>query len=180
MLAFATAVAGCGKTAPSSSPSESSAAISALGSQGAVGVATKNTTRLGGADPASDAAAVARAAYPGLTPTTRPQAVVLVDEHDLAGRARRLGARRRAAERTAALHRRHDSIPDVTAAALRAMRPVGAAALGGAQVIRVGTTAAVPEGLRTRTVSAAGGGRGDRRGGRAPARPSSAAALPTR
>jgi ell wall binding domain 2 (CWB2) len=156
VLAFATAAAGCGKTAPSSSPSESSAAISALGRQGAVGVATKNTTRLGGADPASDAAAVARAAYPGLTPTTRPQAVVLVDEHDLASA---LAASALAAAPLSAplLYTDHDSIPAVTAAALRALRPVGAAALGGAQVILVGTTAAVPEELRTRTVSAAGG-----------------------
>ena len=55
-----------------------------MSTQGAVGVATRNTTRLGGADPASDAAAVARAVYPGLTTATRPQAVVLVDEHDWA------------------------------------------------------------------------------------------------
>ena len=43
------------------------APIPAVSAQGAVGVATKNTTRLGGADPVSDAAAVARAVYPGLT-----------------------------------------------------------------------------------------------------------------
>ena len=42
----------------------------------------RNTTRLAGANPVADAAAVALATNPGLTPTTRPQAVVLVDDRD--------------------------------------------------------------------------------------------------
>jgi len=40
--------------------------------------ATKNTTRVGGADPVADAAAVAQATYPSRSEDTRPQAVVLV------------------------------------------------------------------------------------------------------
>jgi hypothetical protein len=49
-----------------------------------------------------------------------------------------------------------DVLPGSSVQALRAMRPVGAAALGGAQVIRIGTSAAVPDGYRTRTVPATG------------------------
>src|SRR5439155_757536 len=40
----------------------------------------KNTTRIGGADPVADAAAVARAIYPGTTPDSRPDAVTLVPQ----------------------------------------------------------------------------------------------------
>src|SRR5882762_9577287 len=74
---------GCGK---GTGAAGSGAATGSLGTgtvtSGVVAISTKNTTRLGGADPASDAAAVAQAVYPGLTPATRPQAVVLVNERD--------------------------------------------------------------------------------------------------
>ena len=77
------ALAGCGKGARTSSMNARSVRLGAAPTaQGVVGIATKNTTRLGGADPATDAAAVAQAVYPGLTPATRPQAVVLVNERD--------------------------------------------------------------------------------------------------
>ncbi len=42
--------------------------------------ATSNTTRVGGADPAANAAAVALAAYPSTQPSLRPAAVALLDE----------------------------------------------------------------------------------------------------
>jgi hypothetical protein len=45
-----------------------------------------------------------------------------------------------------------DSLPADSARALQAMRPVGAAALEGAQVIRIATAAPVPEGYRVRSV----------------------------
>ena len=51
--------------------------------------ATKNTTRVGGADPVADAAGVARAVYPGGAPGTRPPAVVLADQRDWQAGARR-------------------------------------------------------------------------------------------
>ncbi|MFI5037120.1 MAG: hypothetical protein ACHP93_01420, partial [Solirubrobacterales bacterium] len=65
VLALAGMVGGCGKGAPSSSGASVNAGGPAPARQGVVSVATKNTTRLGGADPATDAAAVARAVYPG-------------------------------------------------------------------------------------------------------------------
>src|ERR671929_545017 len=44
--------------------------------------ATKNTTRVGGADPVADAAGVARAVFPGSSRSPRPGAVVLADGRD--------------------------------------------------------------------------------------------------
>ena len=44
--------------------------------------ATKNTTRIGGADAIADAAAAARAVYTATSQITRPQAVVLADDGD--------------------------------------------------------------------------------------------------
>jgi hypothetical protein len=150
---FAGALAGCGKGARTSSVSARSVRLGAAPSaQGVVGIATKNTTRLGGADPASDAAAVAQAVYPGLTAATRPQAVVLVNERDWPAS---LTASVLASTPLGAplLFADGDELPDVTTRALEAMRPIGAAALGGAQVIRIGTSAGVPDGYRTRDVA---------------------------
>src|SRR6202030_2208278 len=48
-----------------------------------------------------------------------------------------------------------DSIPPVSRETREAMRPVGAPALGGAQVIRIGSSAAVPGGYLTRSLAAA-------------------------
>jgi len=155
LVAFCAVLAGCGKAglAPASErrPPETIPAVSA---EGAVGVATKNTTRLGGADQVSVAAAVARAVYPGLTTASRPRAVVLVDEHDWPAA---LAASALASVPLGAplLYSDGEALPEATAEALTAMRPVGAATLGGVQVIRVGS-APVPGGLRTRTVSSAG------------------------
>jgi hypothetical protein len=148
-LALSAALTGCGKSMQLTGGGDPSAGDTA--GQGGVGLATKNTTRLGGADPAIDAAAVARAVYPGLTAATRPQAVVLVDEHDwpaslaasaLAGAP--LGA--------PLLYADGAALPEATVQALQAIRPVGAPALGGAQVIDVGASTSVPDGYRTRTV----------------------------
>src|SRR5581483_7300096 len=82
MLALAAFAAGCGKTGERPHRGGPARSLEPVSEQGAVSVATRNTTRLGGADPVADAAAVARAAYPGLTTATRPPAAVLVDMHD--------------------------------------------------------------------------------------------------
>ena len=155
-------LSGCGKGGVSQGSGAGSGAGSgtlgaAPAAHGVVSVATKNTTRLGGADPAADAAAVAQAVYLGLTPATRPQAVVLVDERNWPA-ALAASALASAPLGAPLLYAEGDSLPDATVQALRAMRPIGAASLGGAQVIRIGTSAAVPDGLRARTIPAAGGG----------------------
>src|SRR6478735_7573273 len=67
------------------SPPESSAGSTQDGAAAALGFpafATKNTTRVGGADPITDAAGVALAVYPGATKAQRPKAVALADARD--------------------------------------------------------------------------------------------------
>ncbi len=159
VLAFAlvlgSAATGCGKggarragagapalSAPSQSPTP----------PGAVGIVTKNTIRLGGADAPSDAAAVARTVYPGLTPATRPQAVVLVNERSWAAS---LAASALAGAPLGAplLYADGDSLPAPSAQALAALHPTGSAALDGAQVIEIGTSAPVPGRLRVRQLA---------------------------
>ncbi len=146
------ALAGCGKSSPSSS-SASGGPIAQVSTAGAGGLATKNTTRLGGADPVIDAAAVARAVYPGLTSGSRPQAVVLVDERSWPA-ALAASALASAPLSAPLLYSEGSTLPAATSQALEAMHPVGAQALGGAQVIQIGTTATVPDGYRTRGLAA--------------------------
>ena len=156
-VALGAVLSGCGKSSQAGAHERGpEGTIPPAGAASAVGVATRNTTRLGGADPVSDAAAVARAVYPGLTTATRPQVVVLVNKQDwsaslaasvLAGMP--LGA--------PLLYSEGNTLPAASLQALRALRPLGAATLGGAQVIRIGTEAAVPEGLRTYDVPSTGG-----------------------
>jgi hypothetical protein len=153
-LAFGVALAGCGKSLPTEGQGRGAAVttVAGTGQVGASGLATKNTTRLGGADPIADAAAVALATNPGLTPTTRPQAVVLVDAHDWPA-ALAAAALASSPLRAPLLYSEGDSLPAISAQALAALKPTGAALLGGAQVIEVGTTAA-PAGYRTRVLGA--------------------------
>ncbi|MEA2281231.1 MAG: hypothetical protein QOK21_1838 [Solirubrobacteraceae bacterium] len=110
-------------------------------------IATKNTTRVPGADPASVAAAVAVAVYPSLTPENRPQAVVLADEHDwraAISAAQLMGSPLRAP----ILLSDGAQLPAVTQQALKDLAPTGAAKAGGAQVIRIGV-APRPGGLKS-------------------------------
>jgi hypothetical protein len=141
-------LAGCGKGAGSGG--DGSAAASAGGITSA---STKNTTRLGGDDAAENAAAVALAVYPGLTAATRPQAVVLVDRRNWAA-ALAAAALAGAPLGAPLLYTDGDELPEASAQALRTMRPLGAASLGGAQVIQIATRASVPAGYRVRTLPA--------------------------
>jgi hypothetical protein len=152
LVLAAAAIAGCGKGgAEAERPGSSTRRIAPVAAQGAVSVATRNTTRLGGDDVAADAAAVARAVYPGLTAATRPLAVVIVNEHDWLG-ALASSALAGAPAGVPILFSEGETLPAVSLQTLEAMHPLGAPALGGAQVIRIGTAAAVPRGLLTRTV----------------------------
>jgi hypothetical protein len=152
-------LAGCGKSAPSGAGdngSGSAGPIAQVSSEGAAGLSTKNTTRLGGPDPATDAAAVARAVYPGLTASTRPQAVVLVNEGDWPT-ALAASALASAPLGAPLLYSAGSTLPAVSSQALEAMHPTGAAQAGGAQVIRIGsppTLPAAPGGYRTSTLTA--------------------------
>jgi hypothetical protein len=154
VLALAMVLAGCGKSLPAEDQGRGAAVTTVAGSsQLAVsGLATKNTTRLGGANPIADAAAVALAANPGLTAATRPQAVALVDDSDwrVALAAAALASHPLGAP---LLYSEGDSLPTVSRQALATMRPTGSQLLGGAQVIEIGTSAA-PAGYRVRSLAA--------------------------
>jgi hypothetical protein len=109
-------------------------------SLGFPGFATKNTTRVGGADPIADAAGVAQAIYPSRSRDTRPAAVALVDAGDwrAAISAAQLMSR---PLRAPVLLSDGEQLPEATQSALDALNPAGAPKAGGAQVIRVGKTA---------------------------------------
>jgi hypothetical protein len=107
--------------------------------------ATKNTTRVAGADPATDAAGVALAVHPSTGDLPGPDAVTLVNASEWqAG----IAAASLVAAPVAApvLVTGSDDVPELTAAALRALDPQGSAATAGRQVFAIGT-AVRPEGF---------------------------------
>ena len=68
-----------GDSRPETTSSQSAEAL------GYPGFATNNTTRIGGSDPAANAAAAALAAFPSTTAEQRPAAVTVVGVEDWAG-----------------------------------------------------------------------------------------------
>lgn len=156
------AIAGCGRA----SSTQDAGASGSLGVKSPVSsapadlgfpvLATRNTVRIAGASPVQDAAATARIAYPasgGPRPGARPPAVTLVDAADW--RAALVSSVLFAAPLGApVLFTEGEDIPPATADALAALRPTGARSAGGAQAIRVGSSAR-PQGLRL--VDVAGG-----------------------
>jgi ell wall binding domain 2 (CWB2) len=112
--------------------------------------ATGNTTRVGGSDPAANAAGVALAVFPSTDATQRPTAVALVGEDDWAG-AIAASVLMSAPVRAPVLFSGPDELPSPTAAALEALDPQGADASGGAAVFAIGNVAA-PEGDKAKIV----------------------------
>src|SRR3954449_13285713 len=117
------------------------------------GFATKNTTRVGGADPIADAAGAAQAVYPARSRDTRPAAVSLVDAKDWRAAISAAPLMSRPLRAPVLLSDGED-LPDATKSALDALRPTGAPKAGGAEVIRIGKTAKV-EGAKTTDVEGA-------------------------
>jgi Cell wall binding domain 2 (CWB2) len=151
VAAIAIALTGCGKSAPGQESAGGSAerVVVHPGAPGSAATATRNTTRLGGSDQVADAAAVARAAYPGLTAKTRPQAVVLADAHDWPA-ALAASALAGAPLGAPLLYTEGGHLPEMSEAALRTVRPSGASALGGSQLILLGRSIEAPAGYRAR------------------------------
>jgi len=118
------------------------------------GFATKNTTRVAGADAVADAAGVAQAIFPSRSRDTRPTSVTLVDKADwrAAISAAQLMSR---PLRSPILLSDGDELPKTTQAALDVLAPTGAAKAGNAQVLRIGATAR-PEKLRASDVEGGG------------------------
>lgn len=102
--------------------------------------ATNNTTRIGGSDPAANAAGAALAAFPSTTEEQRPAAVTVVGEKDWAGA---IAAAVLMAEpvRAPILFSSTGEIPEVTEEALAALDPQGSPATGEAPLFAVGTVA---------------------------------------
>ena len=132
-----------------STPAEAPAAVTPE-ELGYPSFATANTTRVGGSDAASTAAAVALAAYPSTAPSQRPAAVAVVDAGDW---RTAIAAAALTAPPVGApvLISEADGIPDATAEALSALAPSGSKDTGGAQIFAVGA-ADTPDDLRTHRV----------------------------
>jgi hypothetical protein len=152
------ALAGCGKTLPRATPEPGSGSAAVVVTGGAASVSTANTTRLGGSNPTTDAAAIAVTVYPGLTPATRPQTVVLVDRGNWPA-ALAASVLAGAPLHAPLLYSDGTTLPEVSSRALREMAPMGTSSLGpaaagepAAQVIQVGATA-TPSGYATRSLT---------------------------
>src|SRR3954453_23409605 len=146
LISLCLALAGCGGKA-STTGSQPKLGAKGTDTQAAQGlgfpaIATKNTTRVGGADPVANAAGVAQAVFPAVDAASRPKAVTLVDSGDWRAGiaasalfARPVGAPILLSDGT--------SLPAASDSALKALQPSGSKAAGGAQVIRVGDVATV-------------------------------------
>jgi putative cell wall-binding protein len=118
---------------------------------GSPSTATKNTIRVGGGDAAADAAGVGSAVFPGTSEATRPTAVVLVDKDDWQGgvTAAALSARPIGAP---ILISDGDELSSATSDTLKRLRPKGSDLSKDAQVIRIGSAPARPDGYRTAVI----------------------------
>lgn len=155
-LCGAFALAGCGRDEEPRSIDRPQIGVKGADSDAARGLgfptfATKNTTRVGGADAIADAAAVAQAVFPARSgEASRPGAVTLVDSGDW--RAPLVASVFMARPvRAPLLFAADGKLPAATRAALDALRPTGADEVGRAQVVRVGDVPR-PDGLRSTDV----------------------------
>jgi ell wall binding domain 2 (CWB2) len=131
----APAPAGAGAQAPAAQTAE------ALGYPS---FATNNTTRIGGSDPAANAAGAALAVFPSTTPAQRPAAVTLVGEEDWAG-AIAAAVLMAPPVRAPLLFSGPDELPEASAEALSALDPQGSKETGGSSLFAIGAVAAPGE-----------------------------------
>jgi ell wall binding domain 2 (CWB2) len=161
-VALALALAGCGggtkllKQAGPPAPTVVTVGVPSKAPQAAQklgfpALATKNTTRVSGADPEADAAGVALAVYPSVAPGTHPSAVAIAPSDDWPAAiatsvlmAPPIGA--------PVLLSGSGSLPAATADALADLAPTGSGSVGGAQVIKVGDVPAAPK-LRSASIT---------------------------
>jgi len=143
-----------GESEGSSADEDSEADQSSAGSTEELGYpsfATSNTTRIGGPDPTSNAAAATLAVFPGTNEKQRPVAVALVGTEDWAGA---IAAAVLMAEpiRAPLLFGEAEGVPEPTAEALGTLQPHGGAASGGKAVFAVGDVQ-VPNGMSAAKVA---------------------------
>jgi hypothetical protein len=113
--------------------------------------ATKNTTRVAGADPIADVAGVAGAVWPATSDTTRPKAVVLVDKDNWQGGVAasvfaggEIGA--------PVLLSDGGDLPAVSSGTLDRLDPPGSDLTSDAAIIRIGSRPPEPDGFKTTTI----------------------------
>jgi len=163
LAASVSIVAGCGgsatrlivRTATTSAvQSTAPAPAAAAAGIGFPVLATKNTTRVSGADSIANAAGVALAVFPSVSPSTHPTAVTIAptDDWEAAIAASVLMA---PPIRAPLLLSGSASLPPATVNALGLLAPTGSGQASGAQVIRVGDVPA-PKGLRGASISGNG------------------------
>ncbi|MFL5823194.1 MAG: cell wall-binding repeat-containing protein [Solirubrobacteraceae bacterium] len=139
-LAVSLVLCGCGsrtvifKPPPQGVPASTPHATQAIGFPA---IATKNTTRVDGADPIVNAAGVALAEYPSAARGTHPSVVVLAptDDWQAAIASSALSA---PPFRAPILLSDSGSLASATSDALTQLSPSGSGAAGGAQVIAIG------------------------------------------
>lgn len=147
LIGVAVALAGCGGTTLLHRRSTSTvgtvtvavpAQAAAAPGLGFPALATKNTTRVPGANPVTDAALVALAVYPSAVAGTHPGAVVLAPTGDWQAS---IAASVLMAPpiRAPILLSGSSQLPAITGQTLTTLAPTGTGAAGGAQVIRVGS-----------------------------------------
>jgi hypothetical protein len=115
-------------------------------------IATKNTTRVDGADPIANAAGVALAEYPSVGSGTHPEVVVLAPTDDWQA-ALASAVFSAPPFRAPILLSPSSGLPAATTDALTQMAPAGSGSAGGAQVIAIGDVPK-PRGQRLARISA--------------------------
>src|SRR5579875_622507 len=154
--AIGLAAAGCGASTPATPAARGVSAADARAAE-ALGIpmlATRNTTRVDGADPIADAAGVALAVYPSAAPGTHPAVVTLAPTSDWQA-AIAASVLMASPLHAPVLLSGPRTLPAATRQALSLLGPSGSGAVDGAQVIRVGAVPA-PRGLRAQTIAGAG------------------------
>ncbi len=159
LLSTALLAAGCGRDSDDSGPKtprpigvkgDSDQAAADLGFPV---FATKNTVRVAGSDPVADAAAVARAVFPGGSDAGHPRAVALADGRDWRATLVASALMSAPIQAPLLLSDGAEDVPDATRSALQSLRPRGSTVVGGAQVVRVGN---VPRPARFKTTDIRG------------------------
>jgi ell wall binding domain 2 (CWB2) len=153
LLCAGMAIAGCGGATTliirTTTTGQSSASASA--GIGFPVLATKNTTRVSGANPIDDAAGVALAVFPSALAGTHPTAVTLAPTDDWQA-AIAASVLMSSPTRAPILLSGPGTLPASTSDALNMLAPTGTGSLDGAQVIRVGDVPA-PKGLKSVMIS---------------------------
>jgi hypothetical protein len=156
LAAVCAALAGCGGgTTLITGREPSTKGVSSTSPQAAAKLgfpadATKNTTRVPGADPIADAAGVALAVFPSNGAGTHPRTVVIAPDDDWQAS---IAASVLMAPpiRAPLLLSGHASLPAATSSTLNTLAPMGSPSINGAQVIDVGDVPK-PSGERAATI----------------------------